>query len=80
MTHSLLDDPLLRTRRPDDTVSGRTLPEILNQLSQDNIRSFEALQAHQKQAWHSFLVQLAAMAVARETGGTPPDTTAIAAS
>jgi len=76
MTHSLLDDPLLRARWPDDTVSGRTLPQILHQLSQDNILSFEALQAHQKQAWQSFLVQLAAMAVARETGGTPPDTTA----
>jgi CRISPR system Cascade subunit CasA len=72
MTHSLLDDPLLRTRRPDDTVSGRTLPQILHQLSQGNILSFEALQPHQQQPWHSFLVQLAAMTRAREVDGATP--------
>lgn len=72
MMHSLLDDPLLRVRRPDDTVSGQTLPQILHRLSQDNILSFEALQPHQQQPWHSFLVQLAAMTIARETGGTTP--------
>ena len=74
MMHSLLDDPLLRVRRPDASVQDSSLPQILHRLTQDDIRSFEALQAHQQQAWHSFLVQLAAMAVARETGGTPPDT------
>jgi CRISPR system Cascade subunit CasA len=72
MRHSLLDDPLFRVRLPDETVQGHSLPEILHRLTQDNILSFEALQPHQQQAWHSFLVQLAAMAVAREAGGTIP--------
>lgn len=74
MMHSLLDDPLLRVRLPDDTVQGASLPQVLHQLTQDNITSFEALQAHQQQPWHSFLVQLAAMAVARQAGGPRPDT------
>jgi len=72
MMHSLLDDPLLRVRRSDDTVRGRTLPQILHRLSQNNILSFEALQPHQQQPWHSFLVQLAAMTTAREADGAPP--------
>jgi CRISPR system Cascade subunit CasA len=72
MAHSLLEDPLLRVRLPDDTVENVSLPRILQTLSQDNILSFEALQAHQQQAWYSFLVQCAAMAVARESGGTMP--------
>ncbi len=74
MMHSLLDDLLFRVRLPDDTVQGHALPQILHRLTQDDILSFEALQPHQQQPWHSFLVQLGAMAVARETGGTRPDT------
>jgi len=72
MTHSLLDDPLFRVRLPDGTVTGQTLPQILQTLRQDNVLSFEALQSHQQQPWHSFLTQLAAMAVARECSGTRP--------
>jgi len=72
MKHSLLDDPLFRVRLPNESVQGHSLPQILHRLAQDNVLSFEALQAHQQQAWHSFLVQLAAMAVAREAGGTMP--------
>ncbi|WP_103026594.1 type I-E CRISPR-associated protein Cse1/CasA [Salinibacter altiplanensis] len=72
MEHSLLDDLIFRIRLPDGTVQGHSLPQILHRLTEDDILSFEALQAHQQQAWHSFLVQLAAMAVDREAGGTVP--------
>lgn len=72
MKHSLLDDALFRVRLPSDVVENLTLPQILARLSTDDLLSFEALQAHQQQAWYSFLVQLAAMAVARETGGKRP--------
>ena len=72
MMHSLLDDPLLRIRLPDNTVQGASLPQILHRLTQDNLLSFEALQAHPQQPWHSFLVQLAAMTTAREADGAPP--------
>ncbi len=74
MSYSLLDDALFRVRLPDESVEHRTLPEILDRLSTANVLSFEALQAHQQQAWYSFLVQLAAMAVAREADDErPPD-------
>ena len=74
--HSLLDDPLFCIRTPDDTTDDRTLPEILHALSDagNGVDSFEALQPHQQQPWYMLLVQLAAMAVARETGGTVPTT------
>jgi CRISPR system Cascade subunit CasA len=76
MMHSLLDDPLLRVRRTDGSVQGQSLPQILHRLAQDNVVSFAALQSHQQQAWYSFLVQLAAMAVAREAGGAMPSSPA----
>ena len=48
MMHSLLDDPLLRVRHQDRSVRGQSLPKILHRLTQEDIRSFEALQAHQQ--------------------------------
>jgi len=72
MRYSLLDDPLIRVRDVDDHVSGRSLPEILDALGRDDVLAFEALQPHQQQAWYCFLVQLAAMGVARESGGENP--------
>lgn len=76
MRHSLLDNSLFRVRLPDETLEAQSLPQILHRLAQNNSLSFEALQPHQQQPWHSFLVQLAAMAVTRQSsgrGGTTPD-------
>lgn len=76
MQFSLLDDPLIRVRHADGRVASRSLPQVLDALHGDDVLAFEALQPHQHQAWYSFLVQLAAMAVTRETGGdTPPEPT-----
>lgn len=72
MQHSLLDDPIISVRFTDDETPQTTLPEILTALTKDRVLSFEALQPHQQQPWYSFLVQLAAMAVARENEGTIP--------
>jgi CRISPR system Cascade subunit CasA len=72
MRHSLLDDPLFRVRTGGEAARGRSLPQVLDALMETDDVSFEALQPHQKQAWHCFLTQLAAMAVAREIGGEPP--------
>ncbi|MFB6263811.1 MAG: type I-E CRISPR-associated protein Cse1/CasA [Bradymonadaceae bacterium] len=72
--YSVLSDPLFSVGRADGTSAQATLPQILAELSTGTIGSFEALQAHQKQAWYSFLVQTAAMAVAREGGGDLPET------
>lgn len=69
--HSLLDDALFRV----DTSSGPasfTLPQVLAALRDDAVWSFEGLQAHQEQAWYTFLVQLAAMATVRASGGSVP--------
>jgi len=70
---SLLDDYLFRVQTREHTVR-MTLPEILRALTRDDIFSFDALQEHQEQAWYSFLVQLAAMAVVRANEGTIPET------
>jgi len=71
--YSVLDDQLFSVRAGDDSPREMTLPEILARLCGDGIASFDALQAHQKQAWYSFVVQTAAMAVAREADGAVPD-------
>ena len=70
--HSLLDDPLIRVRFTDESARGCTLPQVLAALTDGDVLAFEALQPHQQQPWFSFLVQLAAMAAAREAGGDLP--------
>ena len=69
----LLDDPLFRVRGPDGPVFEATLPEVLACLARGRVVSFEALQAHQRQAWRCFLTQLAAIALARAARAGPPD-------
>lgn len=78
MKHSLLDGSLLRVRLSDEERESYalSLPEVLHILAQEegpDLLSFEALQAHQRQAWYSFLVQLAAMAVARGDSDRVPE-------
>jgi len=72
---SLLNDELFRVQTRDHTAQ-MTLPAILRALSRDVILSFDALQPHQEQAWYSFLVQLAAMAVVRANDRAVPTTEA----
>lgn len=72
MEYSLLDDPLFRVRDEGGSVTDTSLPGVLSQLVAGEVLSFERLQVHQQQAWHCFLVQTAAMAVAREKGGEVP--------
>ncbi len=70
--YSLLADPLLGVRLPGGKRIRATLPELLAHLSGDGVEAFTALQAHQAQAWHSFLVQLAALALLEEGKTRPP--------
>lgn len=72
MNYSLLDDPVISVRFRDGQTSKTNLPKIFCGLMDDTVVSFEALQPHQQQPWYSFLVQLAAMAVARENNGDIP--------
>lgn len=59
---NLLEDPVLSVEAPDRRL-GKSLPQVYNLLFEDRIESFERLQAHQRQAWHSFLAQLGAVAL-----------------
>lgn len=73
MQHSLIRDPLFSVRDNDGNLHQLNLAEIFVQLTHNNILSFEALQKHQIQAWQSFLVQTAAMALGRAGISTPPE-------
>ena len=64
--YSVLDEPLFRVTLETGEERGLTLPEVLVQLSSGDVASFVALQFHQRQAWHCFLVQLATLALARD--------------
>jgi CRISPR system Cascade subunit CasA len=49
-----------------------TLPGVLAALAIDDVRSFDALQAHQQHAWHAFTVQLATIVLHRHGERRPP--------
>lgn len=61
----LLEDALFSVREQGGDVVVLNLPEVLHLLWCEEVLSFEALQAHQRQAWHCFLVQLAALCFCR---------------
>lgn len=63
--YNLLKDSLIRVCLPEKSRKTMTLPEILAQLSGNDIESFVALQPHQSHAWYAFIVQLAAIAMTR---------------
>ncbi len=70
--YSLLHDPIVSVRSPGRTNRRRLiLPELYSALAHDGeVGDFPAVAAHQRQSWHAFLVQIAAMALhkAGETG------------
>jgi len=65
VVHDLLAEPLFGLVRAGGVREKRSLPEVLELLGKEDVRSFTALQAHQQHAWHAFLVQLAAIALQR---------------
>ena len=60
---NILEEPMLRYRNCQEEPGIATLPGIYSLLEQDDVESFHALCAHQRHAWHAFLVQLAAAAM-----------------
>ena len=66
MIGNLLKDPLLTTRFLSGGEESLTLPGVLGALQKDEIASFPALRPHQAHPWHTFLVQLAALALEGE--------------
>ncbi len=72
--YSLVDDALFTCTDTTGRHFSASLPEILAGLCKAEISSFDALQLHQKQAWHCFLVQLGAIALTRSKDNiTLPD-------
>jgi CRISPR system Cascade subunit CasA len=71
--HCLLDEPLITVRRPTGRTTTASLPEILAGLASGNVAAFAALQPHQRQPWHAFLAQLAAIALARADDESLPE-------
>ena len=68
-----LSVPMIRATAIDGTAVTLTLPGVLAWLARDAVAGFPALRAHQRHAWHSFLVLLAANALHRASLAEPPD-------
>lgn len=73
---NLLLEPLIRVVGVHRAEAVLTLPGVLAALARDAVTSFPALRAHQRHAWHSFLVLLAAIALHRAGLSGPPETEA----
>lgn len=69
--YDVLDEPLIRAQ-VDGTASVGTLPEVFAWLSGKHVVHFSGLQPHQHHPWHSFLTQLAAIALSRSGTSKPP--------
>ncbi|MDK3074685.1 hypothetical protein QO034_16455 [Sedimentitalea sp. JM2-8] len=70
---SLLTDPVISV----EPGASCTLPGLLSALARDEVRSFLRLRAHQRAAWHMFLVQLAALAMDKMPDAEPPREVAV---
>ena len=60
---NLLSDPVIRVTTSEAAPEPVPLPDVLARLSSQDHVSFPALMPHQAQAWHAFVVQLAALAL-----------------
>jgi CRISPR system Cascade subunit CasA len=77
LSFSLLTDSVFSLRIHGDAPSKgfrASLPGVLACLSSGDHLDFAALQPHQRHAWESFLVQLAAIAVHRDKAAALPST------
>ena len=70
---NILTEPLIRYRSLAGNLEA-SLPGVYAALMADEVIAFPALRPHQRHAWHSFLVQLGAMAMHRAGLDTPPET------
>lgn len=68
MRHNLLTTPLIAVPSGDRL----SLPEVLAGLVDGRVDGFPELAAHQRHAWHAFLVQMAGLALHRAGRPEPP--------
>jgi len=69
--NNLLAEPVLRVREESGATSILSLASTFARLSRGHKIEFCALQAHQQYAWHAFMVQIAAIALHRESQSEP---------
>ncbi|MDE2773653.1 MAG: CRISPR-associated protein Cse1 [Gemmatimonadota bacterium] len=69
---NLLVDPLFRFRAAGGSTEAMSLPGVYEAMVADRVESFPALRPHQRHAWHSFLAQLAVLALVRAKQNDPP--------
>lgn len=67
MKYDILSEPLIRVE-VDGEPRRADLPQLFALLCGEHELAFTALQRHQHHPWHAFLVQLAAIAIARGKG------------
>lgn len=70
---STLEQALITVIGPDDAARKMTLPGVFAALARNEAVGFPALRAHQRHAWHSFLVLLAALTLHRAGRTSPPE-------
>lgn len=73
--HSVLTDPTFTVELKSGEQAKCSLAKVYEKLAADEVTSFTHLQAFQVQGWHTFLAQLAAMAV-EQHGEAVPSTAA----
>jgi CRISPR system Cascade subunit CasA len=71
LRHDILTEPVIRARQLDGSEGSFALPDVLEMLGTEAVAGFPGLQPHQFQSWHAFLVQTAALALARAGNGHP---------
>ena len=67
--YNVLTEPVIRYTNTEGDTLEVSLPRVYHALVNDDVLSFPALRPHQRHAWHSFLVQLAVIAM-RKAGIT----------
>jgi len=70
---NLITSALIRITQSSGERSMLTLPGVYAALVRDEVESFSALRAHQRQAWHAFLAQVGALALLASGHVEPPE-------
>ncbi len=68
MSLNILEDGLIRTTLTNESppkLLSLSLPEVYAAMLTEEVATFPALRSHQRHAWHAFLAQLGAIALAR---------------
>ena len=68
---NVIEEPIIRVELTSGVRERSTLPQVFAALLADRVETWPALRPHQASAWHTFLVQIAAMGL-EALGRTEP--------